>query len=73
MKVLRFYTDRKRHLVCKPYSIANLHRMAEILALKRCWFHRDHYDLPKGRIDEITERCTIVSSEDIVRIIRRGV
>ncbi len=67
---MEYVTDRKRHLVCVPYSIENLHKMAESLGIKRCWFHRHHYDIPKRRIAEIEAQCRIVSSKDIVRIIR---
>lgn len=63
-----YLTDGKRHLVCYPYSVENLHIMAENLKLKRCWFHKDHYDIPKKRIEEITSKCLLVSSKDIVRI-----
>ena len=44
--------------------------MADDLGIKRCWFHKDHYDIPKKRIDEITAKCEMVSSKDIVRITR---
>lgn len=67
---LKYVTDGKRHLVCLPYSIDNLHRMASELGIKRAWFHRDHYDVPVRRKDEIEARCAIVSSKDIVRIIK---
>lgn len=67
---LVYYTDGARHLVCVPYSVDNLHRMAEDLNIKRCWFHKNHYDIPKRRIDEIEAKCEMVSSQDIVRIIR---
>jgi tetraacyldisaccharide-1-P 4'-kinase len=67
---MKYLTDGKRHLICKPYSIDNLHRMAEDLGINRCWFHKDHYDIPKRRIEEIEAKCEIVSSKDIVRIIR---
>ena len=65
---LKFFADQQRHLICTPYSIENLHRMAEELGLKKCWFHSGygngaaaaparprlaHYDIPKRRIDEI--------------------
>lgn len=65
-----YLCDDKRHLVCFPYSIENLHRMADDLGIKRCWFHRDHYDIPKRRIVEITSKCQVVSSKEIVEIIR---
>jgi hypothetical protein len=65
----RFYTDGKRHLVCIPYSIENLHAMAEQLGIKRCWFHGDHYDIPKKKLTEVENQCIMVSSKEIVRII----
>lgn len=67
---LRYITDGRRHLVCLPYSKANLHEMASRLGIKRCWFHRDHYDIPVRRMAEVESRCEIVPSRDIVRIIR---
>lgn len=68
---LEYVCDDARHLVCVPYSIENLHRMAMELGIKRCWFHRDHYDIPKRRIDEIKSKCRIVETKEIVRIIGR--
>lgn len=67
---MKFYCDHKRHLVCIPYSVENLHEMARALGIKRCWFHRDHYDVPKTRVAEIAERCEVVSPREILRIIR---
>jgi len=69
---LKFYCDNSRHLVCVPYSIGNLHLMAEELDIKRCWFHKDHYDIPKRRIEEIQAKCDVVSPRDIVYIIKNG-
>ena len=66
---VKYLTDRKRHLVCVPYSIENLHKMAENLDIKKCWFHKNHYDIPKLRIEEIEAKCEIVSTKDIVNII----
>lgn len=65
-----YYCDNNRHLVCKPYSIENLHLMAEKLNIKRCWFHKNHYDIPKKRIKEIQGKCIIVTSKEIVNIIK---
>ena len=65
----KYFTDGKRHLVCLPYSIENLHKMAIDLNINRCWFHRDHYDVPKKRMEEISSKCELVSSKEIVRII----
>jgi hypothetical protein len=66
---MRYICDTKRHLVCIPYSLDNLHQMADTLGIKRCWFHKDHYDIPMRRIAEITEKCEVVSSKEIVKII----
>lgn len=68
--LVSYLTDGQRHLVCLPYSIEGLHRMAADLAIKKCWFHRNHYDIPKKRILEIEGKCKIVSSRDIVKIIQ---
>lgn len=67
---LRYVCDNKRHLICVPYSIENLHIMAEELGLKRCWFHKNHYDLPVKRREELEKKCQKVSSKEIVEIIR---
>ena len=67
---MEYICDRKRHLICKPYSIENLHKMADELNIGRHWFHKNHYDIPKNRIDEITAKCRVVSSKEIVRIIK---
>ena len=67
---MEYYCDNSRHLVCKPYSISNLHEMASELKINKCWFHKNHYDLPKRRIDEITKKCIIVTSREIVKIIK---
>ena len=67
---LEYLTDGARHLICLPYSIKNLHEMANQLDVKTCWFHRDHYDIPKRRIAEIEAKCRMVSSREIVQIVR---
>ena len=66
---MEYYCDDKRHLVCVPYSKENLHIMADELNIKRCWFHKDHYDIPKRRINEISAKCTIINSKEIIKII----
>lgn len=65
-----YVADRGRHLVCIPYSVENLHVMADALNIKRCWFHKNHYDIPKKRIDEILSKCAIVDSKTILKIIK---
>ena len=66
---LTFVTDKKRHLVCVPYSIENLHRMAKELDIKKCWFHKNHYDIPKLKQKEIEKQCRIVDPKNIIEII----
>lgn len=59
--------------MCLPYSVENLHRMAEDLGIKRCWFHGGrlaHYDMPKRRIVEITAKCELVGAREILRIVK---
>lgn len=68
---MQYLTDGKRHLICDPYSIENLHEMANDLNIKRCWFHKDHYDIPKRRIDEIEAKCIIITPKEIVERIRQ--
>lgn len=74
---LTYYCDGpKRHLVCIPYSVVNLHRMALDLGLPRAWFHsgdKAHYDLPKTRIEEISAKCVLVNSRIILTIIKTGI
>ena len=66
---MEYYYDKMRHLVCLPYSIENLHLMAQELNIKKCWFHKNHYDIPKKRIEEIKQKAKLVSSREIYNII----
>ena len=67
---MKYFCDNQRHLVCKPYSRENLHKMAKELGIKKGWFHKNHYDIPKTRIDEIEQKCEVVSPKEILRIIK---
>jgi hypothetical protein len=69
---ITYYCDDKRHLVCWPYNIENLHLMASDLGIKRCWFHKDHYDIPKKRIREIESKCISINSYLVIKIIGRN-
>lgn len=71
--MMRYLCDRRRHLICEPYSIEGLHAMARDLKIPRRWFHNGthpHYDIPIRRIDEIAARCEIVSPRKIVQIVK---
>lgn len=65
-----YLCDNHRHLVCYPYSIDGLHDMARKFYIKKWWFHKDHYDIPKRRINEFLDKCCVVSSRDIYKIIK---
>lgn len=71
---MQYYCDNARHLVCIPYSVENLHKMAGELDIKRCWYHvgasYPHYDIPKKRIEEIQNKCKVVSSRIILSIVK---
>lgn len=71
---LTFYCDTKKHLICVPYSIDNLHLMATILGIHKNWFHysngRAHYDIPKQRIKEIQSKAVIIKSTELLSIIQ---
>lgn len=71
---MRYLTDGKRHLICEPYSVIALHRMANELNIHSCWYHGGrfpHYDIPKMRRAEITARCTLISSRELLAIIKK--
>lgn len=73
---MRYLTDGKRHLICAPYSIENLHKMADDLGINRCWFHSGklaHYDIPKKRIADIEAKCEMVSTKEMIRIMSRNI
>ena len=68
MKILY---DEMRHLVTVPYSIENLHEAAQQLGIKRCWFDKDHYDIPKRMMSRMSEMAAEkVSPREILKIVR---
>lgn len=75
---LTYFCDKYRHLVCVPFSIENLHRMADDLKIGKHFFEYSahgrlpHYDIPAKRIKEIMQQCRVVSKEDIVNIIKNN-
>lgn len=49
--------------------------MAKELDINPCWYHNSnisHYDIPKRRLKEIEDKCQIVTSKEIVKIIRNA-
>lgn len=73
---LLYLCDKARHMVCKPYSLENLHRMAKELNVNRAWFHKakfPHYDMPKKRIAELSALCVVITQKEILGIIKTAV
>ena len=70
-----YYCDNKRHLICTPYTVENLHKMANDLNIKYCWFHAHdkfpHYDIPKKRVNGIMEKCNLVSTKELLNLIKK--
>lgn len=52
--------------------------MAKNLGINRCWFHNGgngkfpHYDIPKKMIDKLSDKTELVSSRDIIYIIKES-
>lgn len=44
--------------------------MAKELGIHPCWFHHNHYDIPKKKINTIMEKAIVVRSRDISEIIK---
>lgn len=68
--------DDKRHLIVQPYNVDALHVLAEKLGIKRCWYHGGskflHYDIPLKRIESVMALCRVVTSKQIVRIVKNA-
>ena len=49
--------------------------MAKDLNIDKAWFHNkkgyEHYDIPKMRIEEIQSKCNIISSKELLTIIKQ--
>ena len=49
--------------------------MAKAFNLHKCWYHSGnfpHYDIPKKRIEEITAACTVISTRELLQIIKNS-
>lgn len=65
------------HLI-SDVSMSELHRMACLMGIKRCWFHSGsrfpHYDIPKKMRDNFFENFKFVkkvTGREIVVILKR--
>lgn len=67
-----FVNDTKGNLICVPYSIENLHKMAAELGIKRKYFKKNHYKITNAKIwDKIKDKNRILETDLIGDIIRR--
>lgn len=72
---IAIYADQSRHLVCTPYSRANLLVAADTLGIPRHWLHVGrgaHIDIPARRVEDVLSdpRVRVVSSRSVLAIIR---
>ena len=70
---MKYYYDNMRHLICVPYSIDNLHKMAQSLNIKRCWFHNakyPHYDIPKKMMGKMPSSCELIPAKQLLLFIK---
>ena len=70
---MQYYSDKQRHVVCIPYSIPNLHAMAQALGIKRSWYHihpYPHYDIPKYLQQHVADHSFVVSPKRILEIVK---
>lgn len=73
MHNVRYLYDKIRHLVCVPYSVANLHAMANELRIGRHWYDPKpypHYDVPKRMMQSIGSRATLVRPREVLAIVK---
>jgi len=64
--------DEQRHLACFPYSKDMLHIIAEQLGIKKCWFHKDHYDIPKHKQALVEKVAEKIPPKMLCAVIRLG-
>lgn len=73
--MMLYLRDNKRHLICYPYSISNLHKMALDLNIKKCWYHKGnfpHYDIPKFKLKDpnFLNLVNLINTKDLLNIIK---
>ena len=73
----RYYADLDRHLVCVPYSRANLLAMADDLGIPRHWLHGGrlaHIDIPARSVVLVTTdpRVAIIPTRELLAIAQGG-
>lgn|SRR5579863_5842397 len=68
--VVEVLFDQQRHLIVKPYGLPLLHRAAQELGIKRCWFHKTHYDVPKRVMPKLLEHIESWGNDGFFRQVK---
>lgn len=79
MARLTYYCDNAFRIVCRPYTIHNLHKMAEELDMPMHRFHTtvnisqpySFYTMPMERQKEIMKKCTVVTMKELFLITQK--
>lgn len=73
-RILTYFYDKNRHLVCLPYNVENLHLMARRLGISRSWFHgskdnrHPHYDVPVSMMGHVGNSAVLLTPKGVVRL-----
>jgi len=65
-----FLTDGKENIICHPYSIENMKRMASELGIKSSWFKKDTFVVPKEFLETNEDKLDKVSSQTLFRTLK---
>ena len=69
---LLYLTDGRKNVICIPYSIENLHKMADDLGMKKKYFKKDHYEIPDDMVSEVEDKCDVVTTTTLFKTARNG-
>lgn len=67
---LIYITDGVGNVICLPYSVENLHKMADDLGIAKRWYRDGHYKVPKEIADDLEEKCDKVTTTTLFRTVR---
>lgn len=67
---LLFLSDGRRNLICVPYSIENMKKMADELGIKKTWLKKDRFVIPEDYFEVVETKCNIVSTQTLFRTLK---
>jgi len=67
---LKQYDGKRKHYAhLMADSTEELHKFAAMIDVKRCWFHKDHYDLSQDKFDDaVLSGAIVVTSRELVQL-----